>query len=94
MVPYLLMTDKELELEKSLLQMCKTLTLFFIKYSLLNRNNLTQKIQIQLPQKQRILLKFLLKYLKSILNFEHSERKKILIADVFPKLRALENGIR
>ena len=43
------------------------------KYSLLNRDNLRQPIQIQ--------------FLKSELNFEHFQTKMLVIADVFPKLR-------
>ena len=42
------------------------------KYSLLNRDNLRQPIQIQ--------------FLKSELNFEHFQTKMLVIADVFPKL--------
>ena len=38
------------------------------KYSLLNRDNLTQPIQLQLPQKQKILLNLLLLLLLLFLN--------------------------
>ena len=38
---------------------------------LLNRDNLTQPIQIQLSQKQKIFSELFLKFLKSILNFKH-----------------------
>ena len=38
---------------------------------LLNRDNLTQPIQMQLCQKQKILSQFFFAFLKSILNFKH-----------------------
>ena len=41
------------------------------KHSLLNRDNLTQTIQIQLSQKQKTFYEFFLVFLKSILNFKH-----------------------
>ena len=40
------------------------------KYSLLNRDNLTQPIRTQLSQKQKALSNFFLASSKSILNFE------------------------
>ena len=41
------------------------------KQYLLNRDILTQPIQIQLSQKQKILSQFYFAFLKSILNFKH-----------------------
>ena len=41
------------------------------KHYLLNRDNLTQPIQIELSQKQKIFSEFFLAFLKSILNFQH-----------------------
>ena len=41
------------------------------KDSLLNRDNLTQPIQMQLSQKQKTFSDFLTGFLKSSLNFEH-----------------------
>ena len=41
------------------------------KHYLLNRDNLTQPIQIQLSQKQKIFSEFFFAFLKSILNFKH-----------------------
>ena len=41
------------------------------KHYLLNRDNLTQPIQIQLSQKQKILSQFVFAFLKSILSFKH-----------------------
>ena len=45
------------------------------KYSLLNRNNLTQPIQIQLSQQQKALSDFFTAVWKSRLNFEHLKKK-------------------
>ena len=39
------------------------------KYSLFNRDNLTQPIQKQLPQKQKTFCEFFSAFLKSSLNF-------------------------
>ena len=41
------------------------------KHYLLNRDNLTQPIQIKLSQKQKIFSEFFFAFLKSILNFKH-----------------------
>ena len=57
--------------------LCKILRLFVNtltaddKYSLVNRDNLTQPIQILLSQKQKTFSEFLSAFLKSKLNFEH-----------------------
>ena len=59
----------------------KILRLFFNtltvdeKHYLLNRDNLTQPIQIQLSQKQKIFSEFFFAFLKSILNFKHLPKK-------------------
>ena len=45
------------------------------KHYLLNRDNLTQAIQISLPQKQKTFSVFFLAFLKSILNFKHLPKK-------------------
>ena len=45
------------------------------KKYLRNKDNLTQLIQIQLFQKQKILSQFFLAFLKSILNFQHLRKK-------------------
>ena len=45
------------------------------KYSLLNRDNLTQPIQILLSQKQKTHSRFWFAFLKSTLNFEHFRKK-------------------
>ena len=51
-----------------------TLT-FNDKHYMLNRDNLTQPIQIQLSQKQKIFSEFFFAFLKSILNFKHLPKK-------------------
>ena len=45
------------------------------KHYLLNRDNLTQPIQIQLSQKQKTFSEFFFAFLKSMLNFEHLPKK-------------------
>ena len=45
------------------------------KYSLLNRDNLTQTIQMQLYRKQKTFSDFFSAFLKSSLNFEHFQKK-------------------
>ena len=58
------------------------------KYSLLNRDNLRQHIQMQLPQKLKKFSELVFSFLKSRLRFESiQKKKKTLVADVFPKLR-------
>ena len=45
------------------------------KYCLLNRDNLTQPIQMQLSRKQKTFSEFFCAFLKSSLNFEHFQKK-------------------
>ena len=45
------------------------------KYSLLNRDNLTQPILTELYRKQTAFSQFFLAFSKSTLNFEHFEKK-------------------
>ena len=45
------------------------------KQYMLNRDNLTQPIKIQLSQKEKIFPEFLFAVLKSILNFKHLPKK-------------------
>ena len=47
-----------------------------VKYSLFNRDNLRQHIQMQLPQKQKIFSEFAVSFLKSTLRFEYFQQKK------------------
>ena len=45
------------------------------KYSLLNRDNLTQPIPTILSRKQKSFSQFFLAFSKSTLNFEHFQKK-------------------
>ena len=45
------------------------------KHYLLNRDNLTRPIRIQLSQKQKIFTEFFFAFLKTILNFKHLPKK-------------------
>ena len=64
-----------------MLVLCEMLRLFVNtltaddKCSLLNRDNLTQPIQIQLSQKQKTLSHFFFVFLKSALNFENFQKE-------------------
>ena len=44
------------------------------KYSLLNRDNLTQPIRMQLSEKEETCSQFFCRFLKSSLNFEHFQK--------------------
>ena len=72
---------RQMTCKKSLLVICKISRLFPNtlsgdgKYSLLSRDNLTQPIQMQLPQKQKTFCKFFSAFLKSSLNFAHFQEK-------------------
>ena len=61
------------------------------KYSLLNRDNLTQPIRTQLSLKQKAFSQFFLAFSKSTLNFEHFQKMMTVIADLFMKLRTPKN---
>ena len=71
----------QLTCKKSLLVTCKISRLFPNtlssdgKYSLLNKDNLTQPIQMQLSRKQKTFSEFFCAFLKSSLNFEHFQKK-------------------
>ena len=45
------------------------------KHYLLDRDNLTEPIQMQLSQKQKTFSEFFFAFLKSILNFKHLAKK-------------------
>ena len=45
------------------------------KHYLLDRDNLTQPIQMQLSQKQKTFSEFFFAFLKSILNFKHLPKR-------------------
>ena len=64
------------------------------KYSLLNRDNLTQPIPTQLSQKQKAFFQFFVAFSKSTLNFEHLQKKMTFIVEIFPILRTPKNVVR
>ena len=47
------------------------------KYSLLNRDNLTQQIRTQLSEKQKAFSQFFLAFSKYTLNFEDFEQRDV-----------------
>ena len=67
--------------KKSLLVIHKILRLFLNtftaddKHYVLNRENLAQRIQMQLSQKQKTFSQFSFAFLKYILNFKHLPQK-------------------
>ena len=73
--------SRQLSYKKSLLVICKISRLFpntlsgNQKYSLFNRDNLTQPIQMQVSRKQKTFSHFFSAFLKSSLNFEHFLKK-------------------
>ena len=73
---------RQLTFKKFLLVICKISRLFPNtlsadgKYSLLNRDNLRQPIQIQLSRKKKTFSEFFSAFLISNLNFEHFQKKK------------------
>ena len=64
------------------------------KYSLLNRGNLTQQIQIHLSKKQKSFSKLFYAFLKSTLNFVQFQTMMTLIAYVFPQLPNPKDAVR
>ena len=80
---------------------CKILRLFvdtftaYDKYSVLNREYLTQPIHMQLFQKQNTFSEFFSAFLKSRLNFEYIKKNNMrLIANLFWKLQTSKNMVR
>ena len=68
--------------KKSLLRIFKVRKVFVNaltardKYSLRDRHNLTEPIQMQLFEKEKTLSQFLFEFLKSTLNFKHFPKKE------------------
>ena len=86
--------------KKSLLMILKILGLFVNpltaddKYSLLNRNNLLQHIQVHLSQKWKIFSQFPLNFINWDSIFNISEKNIMLIPDVFLKVGTPKNVVR
>ena len=89
-----------MELQKSLLETWKFFSRFFNtlttddKYSLIRRDNWMQTIQMHLSQKQKIFCEFFAAFFESELNLEHFQKKRTLIAYVFPGLPTTKNVLR
>ena len=85
--------------KKSLLVIHKILRLFpntlivDDKHYLLNRDNLSEPIEMQLYQEQKIFSEFFLAFLKSILNFKLLPKNDTLIADVFAEILVPKNMV-
>ena len=62
------------------------------KYSPLNRDNLTQPIQILFSQKQKTYSPFFCTFLESILNFEHIQKKDDLLTQRISEITDTEKG--
>ena len=55
------------------------------KYSLCNRENLLQSIQMQLSKEQKVFSQYSAAFLKSVLNFEHFFKNMSLYVMYFQK---------
>ena len=64
------------------------------KYPVLNRDNLSIPIQLQLYQKEKTFSRFLAAFLKSKLNFKHFEKKHISYSFCISEITDSENVIR
>ena len=60
------------------------------KYPVPDCENLSFPIQIQFSWKQKSFSRFFIPFMESPSNFEHFRKKKILIANVFPKLMTVQ----
>ena len=90
---------RQLWSEKFLWMICKILGLFVNpltaddRCSPLNRGNLLQHFQMHLPEKRKIFCKFFFTFSKFRVNFEHFQKKRTVIADVFWKLQTQKNVV-
>ena len=81
LLPARIITVKEIELQKSLLDWWKFLRPFLNtltpndKYSFNSKAKWMQNIQVHLFQKQKIFSQFFLPFFESGLNFEHFQKK-------------------
>ena len=62
------------------------------KFSLLNRDNLTQPIRTRLSQKQKDFSRFFLVFSKSTLDFEHLQKKDDLQSRFISEITHSEKG--
>ena len=80
-------------IQKILALFVNTLTVDEKRY-LLTRGKLTQTIEIQLSQKQKIFFELFFSFLKTLLHFKHLPKKLTLIADLLPEIQASKNMVR
>ena len=91
---------KVIQLQKSLLDTWKFFRTFLNtltdndKYSLNSKDKGMETIQMDLSQKQNLFSQFFSAFFESALNLEHFQKKMILIAYVFPKLRTTKDVLR
>ena len=64
------------------------------KHYVLNRENLTQLIQMQLSKKEQTFSVTIFTFLKFILNFEHLPKKMTIIAYVISGIPVPRNMVR
>ena len=89
-----------MELQKSLLDTWKFFSRFLNtlttgdKYSLVTRDNWMQTIQIHLCQKEKVFSQFFVAFFEFALNLEQFQKKRTLIASVFPKLPTTKDVLR
>ena len=98
-LPYLLITVQAIELQNIGVSGMRNLFPNTLsansRYSLHNRDNLTESIEMQLSRKQKTFSEFFSAFLKASLNFNiFKEKKMTLIADIFPKLRTTKSLVR
>ena len=97
--PYLKLW-RQLSRKKPLLVICRILRLFVNSltaddmYALLNRDNLTQPIYMQLSREEKIFSWIFFPFLKSILTFNHFQKKMNLIVDVLPQLKTSRKVVK
>ena len=80
-------------IHKILALFVNTLTVDEKRY-LLTRGKLTQTIEIQLSQNQKIFFELFFAVLKTLLHFKHLPKKLTLIADLLPEIQASKNMVR
>ena len=89
-----------MEFQKSLLDTWKVFSRFpntlttGDNYSLVSRDNWMQTIQMHLSQKQNIFCQFFSAFFESELKLERFQKKRSLIAYVFPELPTTKNVLR
>ena len=64
------------------------------KHYVLNRDNFSEAIQMQLSRKEKSFSELFVAFLKSILNFKHLPKKMTLTAVIFLEIPAPKNMVR